>query len=238
MAASARRAAAAMASPSAPPPRRASSPLPSAMRAAVSTRHGGPAVIELRDVPVPVPGVGEVVVRVGRCRGSSRTRGVRRGHRRDFRPGGSRRGTATARAASARGQARGGALDVGRSASRAACPCGDRGRTASSIRSHTRGRLSCAGAAYRRLGEQPVATGTNAVGTSTPANGVGELAPVTRPVTTCAGSGSRVNRTGIGSFPSFVRPGPERTKGTCPPAAGRAASKWNRREVKTDVTAS
>jgi NADPH:quinone reductase-like Zn-dependent oxidoreductase len=35
------------------------------MRAAVITRHGGPEVIEVRDVPVPVPGAGEVLVRVG-----------------------------------------------------------------------------------------------------------------------------------------------------------------------------
>lgn len=35
------------------------------MRAAVLTRHGGPEVIELRDVPVPRPGPREVLVRVG-----------------------------------------------------------------------------------------------------------------------------------------------------------------------------
>ena len=34
------------------------------MRAAVITRHGGPEVIEVRDVPVPRPGPGEVLVRV------------------------------------------------------------------------------------------------------------------------------------------------------------------------------
>ena len=35
------------------------------MRAAVITRHGGPDVIELREVAVPRPGPGEVLVRVG-----------------------------------------------------------------------------------------------------------------------------------------------------------------------------
>ena len=35
------------------------------MRAAVITRHGGPEVIEVRDVAVPRPGPGEVLVRVG-----------------------------------------------------------------------------------------------------------------------------------------------------------------------------
>ena len=35
------------------------------MRAAVITRHGGPDVIELRDVPVPRPGPGELLVHVG-----------------------------------------------------------------------------------------------------------------------------------------------------------------------------
>ena len=35
------------------------------MRAAVITRHGGPDVIEVRDVPVPRPGPREVLVRVG-----------------------------------------------------------------------------------------------------------------------------------------------------------------------------
>lgn len=34
------------------------------MRAAVLTRHGGPEVIELREVPVPRPGTGEVLLRV------------------------------------------------------------------------------------------------------------------------------------------------------------------------------
>lgn len=41
-----------------------SAPLPATMRAAVTTGHGGPDVIELRDVPVPRPGRGEVLVRV------------------------------------------------------------------------------------------------------------------------------------------------------------------------------
>ena len=54
-----------MASPSLPPPGRAPNPLPATMRAAVITRHGGPEVIELRDVPVPRPGAGEALVRVG-----------------------------------------------------------------------------------------------------------------------------------------------------------------------------
>jgi NADPH2:quinone reductase len=34
------------------------------MRAVVATRHGGPEVLELRDVPEPVPGPGQVAVRV------------------------------------------------------------------------------------------------------------------------------------------------------------------------------
>ena len=38
--------------------------VPPVMRAAVITRHGGPDVIELRDVPVPRPGPTEVLVRV------------------------------------------------------------------------------------------------------------------------------------------------------------------------------
>lgn len=38
--------------------------LPSTMRAVVITRHGGPDVIEVRDVPVPRPGSHEVLVRV------------------------------------------------------------------------------------------------------------------------------------------------------------------------------
>ncbi len=42
-----------------------SGPLPDTMRAAVLTRHGGPEVIEVREVPVPRPGPGEVLVRVG-----------------------------------------------------------------------------------------------------------------------------------------------------------------------------
>ncbi|WP_460819171.1 zinc-binding dehydrogenase [Nocardioides korecus] len=39
--------------------------LPRTMRAAVTTRHGGPEVVEVQRVPVPVPGPGEVLVRVG-----------------------------------------------------------------------------------------------------------------------------------------------------------------------------
>ena len=39
--------------------------VPATMRAAVTTGHGGPEVIELREVPVPSPGPGEVLVRVG-----------------------------------------------------------------------------------------------------------------------------------------------------------------------------
>jgi NADPH:quinone reductase-like Zn-dependent oxidoreductase len=39
-------------------------PRPTTMRAAVLTRHGGPEVVELREVPVPEPGGGEVLVRV------------------------------------------------------------------------------------------------------------------------------------------------------------------------------
>ncbi len=38
--------------------------LPDAMRAAVTVRHGGPDAIELRDLPVPHPDSGEVLVRV------------------------------------------------------------------------------------------------------------------------------------------------------------------------------
>jgi NADPH:quinone reductase-like Zn-dependent oxidoreductase len=34
------------------------------MRAAVIARHGGPEVIELREVPVPRPGPSELLVRV------------------------------------------------------------------------------------------------------------------------------------------------------------------------------
>jgi NADPH:quinone reductase-like Zn-dependent oxidoreductase len=37
---------------------------PAAMRAMVTTRHGGPGVMELREVPVPRPAAGEVLVRV------------------------------------------------------------------------------------------------------------------------------------------------------------------------------
>ena len=39
-------------------------PVPTSMRAAVITRHGGPEVIDVRDVPIPVPGPREVLVRV------------------------------------------------------------------------------------------------------------------------------------------------------------------------------
>ncbi len=39
--------------------------LPTTMRAVVITRHGGPEVMDLRDVPAPRPGPGEVLVRVG-----------------------------------------------------------------------------------------------------------------------------------------------------------------------------
>ncbi len=54
-----------MSLPPAPPPGWAhSDPLPSTMRAAVITRHGGPGVIDVRDVPVPHPGPDEVLVRV------------------------------------------------------------------------------------------------------------------------------------------------------------------------------
>ncbi|QZY30485.1 zinc-binding dehydrogenase [Nocardioides coralli] len=42
-----------------------SGPLPDTMRAVVLTAHGGPEVLEVRDVPRPVPGPGEVLVRVG-----------------------------------------------------------------------------------------------------------------------------------------------------------------------------
>ena len=38
--------------------------VPDSMRAMVTTRHGGPDAMELREVPVPHPGVGEVLVRV------------------------------------------------------------------------------------------------------------------------------------------------------------------------------
>ncbi|MGZ4653531.1 MAG: zinc-binding dehydrogenase [Oryzihumus sp.] len=48
--------------PSTPDP---SQPLPSTMRAAVITHHGGLDAIELREVPVPRPRPGEVLVRVG-----------------------------------------------------------------------------------------------------------------------------------------------------------------------------
>ncbi len=41
-----------------------SDPVPATMRAAVLTRHGGPDAVEVRDVPVPVPRRGEVLVRV------------------------------------------------------------------------------------------------------------------------------------------------------------------------------
>ena len=40
-------------------------PVPATMRAAVITRHGGPEVIELREVPVPRPADDEVLVKVG-----------------------------------------------------------------------------------------------------------------------------------------------------------------------------
>jgi NADPH:quinone reductase-like Zn-dependent oxidoreductase len=40
------------------------SDLPETMRAAVTTAHGGPEVVEMRDVPVPRPGPDEVLVRV------------------------------------------------------------------------------------------------------------------------------------------------------------------------------
>lgn len=39
--------------------------IPRTMRAAVLTRHGGPEAVELRDVPTPEPGTGQVLVRVG-----------------------------------------------------------------------------------------------------------------------------------------------------------------------------
>src|SRR5689334_20807969 len=38
--------------------------LPETMDAAVLTRHGGPEALELRTVPVPRPGAGELLVRV------------------------------------------------------------------------------------------------------------------------------------------------------------------------------
>lgn len=38
--------------------------VPDSMRAMVTTRHGGPDAMELREVPVPHPGAGEVLVRV------------------------------------------------------------------------------------------------------------------------------------------------------------------------------
>ena len=47
------------------PSEAAATPLPETMRATVITRHGGLDVIETRSVPVPVPGPGEVLVRVG-----------------------------------------------------------------------------------------------------------------------------------------------------------------------------
>lgn len=39
-------------------------PVPEQMHAAVLTRHGGPEALEIRQVPVPVPGHGEVLVKV------------------------------------------------------------------------------------------------------------------------------------------------------------------------------
>jgi len=42
--------------------------VPSTMRAAVITRHGGPDVIEVRDVAVPRPGPTDVLVRVSAAR--------------------------------------------------------------------------------------------------------------------------------------------------------------------------
>lgn len=39
--------------------------VPATMRAALIERHGGPEVIEVREVPTPSPGPGEVLVRVG-----------------------------------------------------------------------------------------------------------------------------------------------------------------------------
>ena len=47
-----------------PPAEPSSPPLPATMRASVTTHHGGLDAIELRDVPLPRPGPGEVLVRV------------------------------------------------------------------------------------------------------------------------------------------------------------------------------
>ncbi len=54
-----------------------SEPLPPTMRAWVVTRYGGPEVLALRDVPVPRPGPGEVLIRVEATTVSSGDRRVR-----------------------------------------------------------------------------------------------------------------------------------------------------------------
>jgi NADPH:quinone reductase-like Zn-dependent oxidoreductase len=54
-----------------------SAPLPRTMRAWVVTRYGGPEVLALREVPVPRPGRGEVLIRVEATTVSSGDRRVR-----------------------------------------------------------------------------------------------------------------------------------------------------------------
>jgi D-arabinose 1-dehydrogenase-like Zn-dependent alcohol dehydrogenase len=46
-------------------------PLPRTIRAWVATGYGGPEVLALRDVPLPLPGKGEVLIRVQATTGCS-----------------------------------------------------------------------------------------------------------------------------------------------------------------------